>query len=130
MVSQRQLEANRRNARKSAGPKTAAGRRTASQNARTHGLNAIAMRDASIQDAIAKLAAMICGGDSTPIEAELATIIAESEITLRRVRAARVSAIERRRVKQSPSMLPVDLQEQESKDFVNTHPVIGSDIEC
>jgi hypothetical protein len=40
MASQRQIEANRRNAERSTGPKTAAGRAASSQNSRRHGLYA------------------------------------------------------------------------------------------
>ena len=38
MVSQRKLEANRRNAQKSTGPKSAAGKKKVSHNALKHGL--------------------------------------------------------------------------------------------
>ena len=39
-MSNRQLEANRRNAAKSTGPKTTEGKAISSQNARTHGFTA------------------------------------------------------------------------------------------
>ena len=39
MTSARKLEANRRNARASTGPRTAAGKARAAQNARRHGLS-------------------------------------------------------------------------------------------
>lgn len=42
MVSERRLAANRANALKSTGPKTAAGKRQSAQNARRHGLRAAA----------------------------------------------------------------------------------------
>jgi len=40
MATQKQIEANRRNAQKSTGPKTEEGKAVASQNAETHGLTA------------------------------------------------------------------------------------------
>ena len=40
MATLKQIEANRRNAQKSTGPKTAAGHETVSRNAITHGLTA------------------------------------------------------------------------------------------
>jgi hypothetical protein len=40
MATPAQIEANRRNARKSTGPKTAAGKAASSRNALTHGLTA------------------------------------------------------------------------------------------
>ena len=39
MASQKQIEANRRNARKSTGPRSASGKKRASRNAFSHGLS-------------------------------------------------------------------------------------------
>src|SRR5713226_1524925 len=46
MVSERQIKANRRNARKSTGPKTRAGRERTRTNADRHGLAAVFNREA------------------------------------------------------------------------------------
>jgi hypothetical protein len=52
---------------------------------------------------IKRLAAMICGDDADPIEQELASTIAECQVKLSRVRAARIRAIERMRITGTPS---------------------------
>jgi hypothetical protein len=55
MASRKQIEANRRNARKSTGPRTAAGRATSSRNALRHGLTAkqIVVSDESAKEFMA-----------------------------------------------------------------------------
>ena len=52
MTSEQKIEANRRNGRKSRGPRTAAGKLTASRNALRHGLASITHRQAMPVDEI------------------------------------------------------------------------------
>jgi hypothetical protein len=62
MVSERQIKANRRNARKSAGTKTRAGRERTRSNAYRHGLAAVFNREALAE--IEELARQLVGKQS------------------------------------------------------------------
>src|SRR5262245_45423345 len=64
------------------------------RNALRHGLRAIVLRSPAISTEIDRLATAICGKDADPADREQALIIAESELVLLRVRAARVHVIE------------------------------------
>src|SRR5688500_8388717 len=97
MTSDRRISANRENASKSTGPRTANGKTQSSRNALRHGLAASNARPPMANEKIMRLAAMICDNSAEPIEKELAITIAECQITLAGVRAARVAAIEKMR---------------------------------
>jgi hypothetical protein len=86
MVSARKRAANRANARKSVGPKTADGRVRAARNALRHGLSAMLERETAPDRAIEALAQDIVGRSGDPERLALARRIAEAEIELRRVR--------------------------------------------
>jgi hypothetical protein len=94
MASKRQVEANRRNARRSRGPRPAHGKRRASKNALRHGLTS--------QDSSAaflakreKLARRIAGNCQAAIVLEFARAAAEAELKLADVRRARIALIQR-----------------------------------
>ena len=91
MASDRKIAANRRNSRRSSGPRTVAGKLTVSRNALRHGLAAATLRDAGIAAEVDRLATAIAGEHADAAQREQALIIAESELTLLRVRAARTS---------------------------------------
>jgi len=98
VTSAKKIAANRNNARKSTGPKTAKGKARASRNAIRHGLATIGRDSPSVSAQIERIAQAICGGDAaSPAQYEQALIIAECEVVLLRVRLARVAAIERAR---------------------------------
>jgi hypothetical protein len=59
MTSPAKLRANRRNARKSTGPRTAAGKARAARNARRHGLNLPVLADPTVTPEIESLARTI-----------------------------------------------------------------------
>jgi hypothetical protein len=93
MATERQIAANRRNARKSCGPRTPAGKARSSRNAITHGLNLrfwdtdpalVARRDALAEELRPR---------GTP-GGVFARSAAEAEIELERIRAARIAIIE------------------------------------
>ena len=106
MTSTKRVAANRNNARKSTGPKTAKGKDRASRNALRHGLAAIARHNLSVSAQIERITRAICGGDAPPAQYEQALIIAESEVVLLHVRTARVATIERaRKIAPSPDVL-------------------------
>jgi hypothetical protein len=91
MISAAKRAANRANAQKSTGPRTAAGKRRSSQNARRHGL-AGGLDLADLRD-IADLARMF--GDPQPHVQALAGQIAVAQNALDRARRARVELLAR-----------------------------------
>ena len=91
MTSARKREANRRNARASTGPKTAAGKTRAAQNAHRHGLTVPLSADPTSSEDVAVLARMIAGRNASPEVQEIARRAAEAQIAVIRVRQATVS---------------------------------------
>ena len=94
MASQRQIAANRRNARKSTGPRSGAGRKRASRNAYRHGLT-LNITSAAFAKQLDKLVREIAGDSKDAIVLERARAIAQAELDLARVRRAKVALIER-----------------------------------
>ena len=94
MASDRKIVANRRNSLRSSGPRTVAGKLTVSRNALRHGLAAATPRDPGIAAEVDRLATAIGGENADAAQREQALIIAESELTLLRVRAVRTSIFE------------------------------------
>ena len=88
MTSDRQQRANRANAKSSTGPKTAAGKARAAQNAFRHGLN-VSVRSDPLLAEIEAMARKISGpyGDAESMEG--ARRIAEAQFDLNRVRNRR-----------------------------------------
>ena len=97
MTSNSKIAANRRNGRKSSGPRSAAGKSIASRNALRHGLAAIALRQSVPSAEIEEFAGALCGDDRNPTLFAQAVKIAENEITLRAIRAQQAADIERLR---------------------------------
>ena len=88
-VPLRQVAANRRNAQRSTGPRTAAAKARTARNARRHGLAIPLARDPAACVEIERLAAALVGRSATPARLEQARVAAEAELELRRVRAYR-----------------------------------------
>src|SRR5262245_61374481 len=97
MASERQIAANRRNARKSTGPRSGAGRKRASRNAYRHGLTLSITSTAAFAKQLDKLARKIAGNTDDAITLERAREIVQAELDLARVRRAKVALIERAR---------------------------------
>ena len=95
MASERQIAANRRNARKSTGPRSGAGRKRASRNAYRHGLTLSITPPAAYAKQLDKLVREIAGDSRDAIVLERARTIAQAELDLARVRRAKVALIER-----------------------------------
>src|SRR5436190_19952220 len=93
MISQRKLGANRRNAKKSTGPRTTVGKRNASRNALRHGLNAIRFCEQPVDQKVMQIAKMICADETDSLCFDQAHIIAESCLLLARVRLIRAQII-------------------------------------
>ena len=94
MTSESKIAANRRNSRRSSGPRTHTGKLKVSRNALRHGLAAATLRDSGIAAEVDRLATAIGTENADAVQREQALIIAESEITLLRVRAVRTSIFE------------------------------------
>jgi hypothetical protein len=95
MASERQIAANRRNARKSTGPRSGAGRKRASRNAYRHGLTLSISSTAAFAKQLDKLVHKIAGDTEDEIVLERARAVAQAQLELARVRRAKVALIER-----------------------------------
>jgi hypothetical protein len=89
MTSQARIEANRRNARRSTGPCTAAGKARARHNARRHGLSVSVLADPLVFADVEQLAGALAGVTGDAARLKQARRFAEAEFELLRVRAAR-----------------------------------------
>ena len=90
MTASRKSKSNRRNARRSTGPRTSDGKRAASRNALRHGL---AVPGVHQSDKVKELAEAIAGGDASPSLMQLAQVAAEATLDLRRVNDVYVSQV-------------------------------------
>jgi hypothetical protein len=97
VASEKQIAANRANALKSTGPRTAAGRATSSRNAYRHGLSLPMAPDSELVESLARAIA----GEDQPEAArqdqlEAAQALAAAQLELKRIREAKVAATPRR----------------------------------
>jgi hypothetical protein len=91
-TSLRKIEANRRNAQASTGPRTEAGKARVAQNARKHGLaSPVELDPVAVKD-IAALARSIAGPEADTARFALACEVAAAQIDLVRIRRARTEA--------------------------------------
>jgi hypothetical protein len=96
VTSARKVQANRANARRSTGPKTAAARAKTAQNARRHGLRIPVLSDPALSAEVEVIAQRIAGdASSSPELLELARKIAEAEVDVIRVRRVRSELVSR-----------------------------------
>ncbi len=93
MASERQLRANRLNAKKSTGPKSRAGKKRASQNAYLHGLRATIPPDSDWLIRLEALAREIVDSTSGQINIEQARAIAHAELEVYRVRSISTAVV-------------------------------------
>jgi hypothetical protein len=94
MASERQIAANRRNARNSTGPRSPSGKKRAGQNALRHGLTR-RMSSAEFDREVEELARQLAGDTEDKVTIELARDAAEAELELARVRGVKIALIER-----------------------------------
>ena len=95
MTSARKAAANRRNGRKSRGPRSAAGKSIASRNALRHGLAAMIHRKAPPLREVENFAKALCGDDNDPLLFDKALAIAQEEFVLRAITEQRLAVVER-----------------------------------
>jgi hypothetical protein len=97
MASEKQIAANRANALKSTGPRTAAGRATSSRNSYRHGLSVPMAPDSELVESLARALAGETAAEDQPEAAredqlEAARALAAAQLELMRIREARVAA--------------------------------------
>ena len=94
MDSADKIAANRRNARRSTGPRTAAGKRKSAGNALRHGFCSSIDADPEMGGVVARIVAALAGPDASPRLRELVRPIAEAQADMRRIRSARTKLID------------------------------------
>jgi hypothetical protein len=92
MATDRQIAANRRNAVKSTGPRTSAGKRRARRNSYRHGLSIEAPGRPECAEHVERLAREIAGADAMVLEQ--ARIVAQAQFDLIQIRQMRTSLIQ------------------------------------
>jgi hypothetical protein len=95
MTTERQAAANRRNARKSTGPRSGAGKKRASRNSYYHGLTATMATSAERAERVEKLARKIAGDSKSTVILERARTAARAEFDLAQVWWLKIALIER-----------------------------------
>ena len=88
IISERRLLANKRNAQRSTGPKTAKGKLISRNNAFRHGLARRVATDPAFSTHLENLTAMLAEGSNDAWHRELAQNVAECMLELDRIRAA------------------------------------------
>ena len=95
MTSKARIEANRRNAARSTGPRTAEGKSRSSQNARRHGFASILIDNAPRSKRAELLARALAGPDPDPERLHQARIVAKMRIRLDQIAEAKSGLIKR-----------------------------------
>jgi hypothetical protein len=90
----KQVAANRRNSRRSTGPRSSAGTRRVSHNAYQHGLSISVSANPAFDHQIEELARAIVGTTDDEKKFKHACMVAAAELDLARVRRAKVALIE------------------------------------
>jgi hypothetical protein len=91
MTSDRQIAANRRNAKKSTGPRSEAGRRKSSYNAIRHGLATDITSDPAFQEGLEQMTKLFSQDSAEENLALASSDAAEAELQLLRIRRFRAS---------------------------------------
>src|SRR5580704_695976 len=91
MTTNRKIDGNRRNAARSTGPRSSLGRARSSRNSRRHGFAANYSMDRVPSEEAERLARLLADNDPSPPRLAQARIAAEAQLTIQRVRAARVT---------------------------------------
>jgi|RhiMetdeSRZDD1v2_1073273.scaffolds.fasta_scaffold07499_2 hypothetical protein len=113
MTSETKIASNRRNAKKSTGPKTTRGKSRASANAWRHGWAVVKRNDSTLSLDVERMATAICSQGATAALYHQAVIIAECQIFLHKLRAARVTLQKHSKIGSAP-----DQPRADSKSFM------------
>jgi hypothetical protein len=95
VATERQIAANRHNARKSTGPRSNAAKKRTSRNAYRHGLSLCSIANPTISKRLDRLARKIAGNGADRIILEHARAAAQAALDLARVRQVKVALINR-----------------------------------
>jgi hypothetical protein len=95
MATARQIAANRRNARRSPGPRSRAGRKRSSRNSFRHGLAAGVITNGGRIKWVERLAREIAGAGADIVTLECARSIAQAEFDLAQVRRVKLTVMSR-----------------------------------
>ena len=95
VASERQIEANRRNASRSTGPRSAAGKKRVAHNAYRHGLSLSLPSSAATEKQIDKLSCKIVGHTKSEIILQYARDAAEAQLELEHIRKVKIALVER-----------------------------------
>jgi hypothetical protein len=93
MASEKQIAANRANAMRSCGPKTAAGRLKSSRNAFRHGLSGPARSDPVTSAKVDAIAHALAGEHATEDRLTSAADFARAQLELPRIRSTRIELL-------------------------------------
>jgi hypothetical protein len=93
VTTQRQIAANRANARKSTGPRTEQGKARASRNALSHGLSIPVLFDSGLSSHVKDLVPKIVGENSSAALLMTARAVAEAQVDIDRIRHARLGLL-------------------------------------
>jgi hypothetical protein len=110
MITDRKISANRRNAARSTGPRSAEGRARSSRNSLRHGLSAAYSSDRALSPQAERLAVLLADNETDPHRLAHARIAALAQMTVLRVRAARVTLLNKKSVEQTdaaPGLSPL-----------------------
>jgi hypothetical protein len=113
MATERQIAANRRNASRSTGPRSGAGKKRASRSSYRHGFSAWIAPGAGRAKRIEQLARQIAGDAADVLSLEWARSAAQAEFDLADARQAKVALIERLQTDggcDGPASAPTPLQ--------------------
>lgn len=95
MTSPARTQANRRNARRSIGPRTKEGKARVAKNALRHGLSVPVGALPEYEDELKALTLCIAGADADAARVEAARGVAEATVELNRARAAKLVPLQR-----------------------------------
>jgi hypothetical protein len=93
MASEKQIAANRANAMRSTGPKTAVGKLKASRNAFQHGLSAAVSWDSATSAKIDAISRVLAGEQATEFRLTSAADFTRAQLELLRIRSIRTERL-------------------------------------